>query len=145
MIYTVMIFALILRPHRASFFFVAIASLFNVVCGNLDGSLYFPLAALCDFFVTGLLFNFRIDRKVFEMMLVSVISITLNLLGWVMWFTYQPPDIYVTLFGIYYIAVIALILRKDDKHVIRRVEGDVRLYIDYAFHHPDVNTSGRLG
>lgn len=140
MIYTALIFALLLRPHRASFVFVMVAALFNLLCGNLDGSLYFPLAALCDFAVTGLLFNFRMDRKVFEMMVLCAVSITLNLLGWVMWFTYQSPDLYVNLFGIFYIMAIALILRKDDKNA-----GGIGLHIDYAVHHPDVNTSGRLG
>lgn len=141
MIYAALIAAILIRPHKATFTFVAVASLFNLVCGDLDGLYYFPLAALCDFTVTGLLFNFRIDRKVFEMMVMSVISLTLNLMGWLLWFTYQAPDFYVNLFGIFYIAVIVLILRKDDAYVA----GDTGFYIDYAVNHPDVNTSGRLG
>jgi len=142
MIYAALIAAILIRPHRATFTFVAAASLFNLALGDIDGFYYFPLAALCDFVVTGVLFNFRTDRKVFEMMVVSVISITLNLLGWVLWFTYQPPDLYVTLFGIFYIVVIMLILRKDDAHDRAR---DTGFHIDYAFHRPDVSTSGRLG
>lgn len=140
-IYAALFASIIIRPHRATFTFVAAASLFNLLLGDIDGYYYFPLAALCDFLVTGLLFNFRTDRKVFEMMVMSVISITLNLIGWAMWFTYQAPDLYVILFGIFYIAAIVLILRKDDKHVIRRVQGDTGIHIDYAFHHRDVNTS----
>lgn len=142
MIYAALIAALLIRPHKAAFTFVAVASLFNLACGNLDGSYYLPLAALCDFTVVGLLFNFRIDRKVFEMMVMSMISLTLNLVGWLLWFTYQAPDLYVNLFGVFYVVVIMLILRKDDAH---DMAGDTGFYIDYASHHPDANTSGRLG
>lgn len=139
MTYVALIAALMVRPHKACFVFVFVATIFHITCGELDGSLYFPLAALCDFTVTGLLYNLRIDRKVYEMMLMSVISLILNLVGWLLWFTYQPPDAYVTLFGIFYITVIVLILRKDDKNA-----GGIGLYIDYAVHHPDVNASGRV-
>ena len=79
MIYAALIAAILIRPHKATFTFVVVASLFNTLCGNLDGSYYFLLAALCDFTVVGLLFNFRIDRKVFEMMVMSVMSLTLDL------------------------------------------------------------------
>lgn len=139
MIYAVLIAALLLRPHKACFVLVCVASIFDFTCGDLDGSLYFPLAALCDFTVTGLLFNLRIDRKVYEMMLMSVISLILNLSGWLLWYTYQSPDMYVTLFDVFYIFTIMLILRKDDTNA-----GGIGLHIDYAVHHPDVNTSGRL-
>ncbi len=139
MIYAFLIAALIIRPHRASFLFVFASTMFNVVLGDVDGRYYFALAAFCDFIVTGLLFCLRIDRKVYEMMMVSVASLALNLLGWVMWFTYQPPDLYVTLFGIFYATVTVVILRKDDTNA-----GGIGLHIDYAFHHPDVNAGGRL-
>ena len=139
MTYAVLIAALLVRPHKACFVFVFVATMFNIVCGDIDGFFYFPLAALCDFTVTGLLFNFRIDRKVYEMMLMSVVSLIQNQVGWLLRFTYQAPDLYVTLFGIFYIVATVLILRKDDKNA-----GGIGLHIDYAVHHPDVTTSGRL-
>lgn len=139
MTYCILIAALIIRPHRASFLFVFVATMFNVLFGDVDGHYYFPLAAFSDFIVTGLLFHFRIDRKVYEIMVMSVVSLMLNLLGWLMWYTYQPPDLYVTLFGIFYVAVVVLILRKGDTNA-----GGIGLHIDYAFHHPDVNAGSRL-
>lgn len=139
MTYCILIAALIIRPHRASFLFVFVTTMFNVLFGDTGGHYYFPLAAFCDFIVTGLLFHFRIDRKVYEVMVMSVVSLMLNLLGWLMWYTYQPPDLYVTLFGIFYAAAVVLILRKDDTNA-----GGIGLHIDYAFHHPDVNAGSRL-
>lgn len=141
MFYEILIAALIIRPHRASFLFVTVATVFNMVLGDIDGLYYFPLAALSDFIVTGLLFHFRIDRKVYEVMVMSVVSLALNLLGWLMYYTYQPPDLYVALFGIFYIMATVLILRKDDTN---DGTGDTGFHIDYAFHHPYVGASSRL-
>lgn len=139
MIYAVLIAALLVKPHKASFVFVAVATMFEIVCGNQDGFFYFPLAALCDFLVTGLLFNLRIDRKVIDMMMVSVASLALNLAGWVAWYLYEPPDLYVTSFGILYMVTIAVMLKKDGADV-----GGTELYIDYACYYPHVNSGHRI-
>lgn len=139
MIYTFLIAALLLRPHKASFIFVACATLFNILFGNLDGSIYFFAAALCDFVVTGLLFNLRISRKVLDVMLVSIVSLGLNLVGWILWYLYQPPDIYTGLFGILYTTAIVVILKKDGTDV-----GGTTLHIDYSVHHTNVASVCRM-
>lgn len=139
MTYIFLIAALLIRPHRASFTFVFAATIFNMVLGDTDGYWYFPLAAFCDFIVTGLLFHFRIDRKVLDMMAVSVASLSLNLLGWVMWYLYEPPDVYVFLFSLLYAMTTVLILRKDGTNV-----GGAKFHIDYACNHPHVDSGYRV-
>lgn len=137
--YTFLVIALILRPHKASFIFVMSASLFDILFGELDGSVYFFAAALCDFTVTGLLFNLRLSRKVLDVMKLSIVSLCLNLLGWVLWFLYQPPDIYTGLFGIFYIAAIAIMLKKDDTDV-----GGTPVHINYSGYHTHANSVYRM-
>lgn len=84
--YTFLIASLIVRPRRASFLFVLVATLFQELCSNLDGSIYFFLAAFCDFIVAGVLYHFGTSRKSLDMMLISIISMSINLTGWLLWF-----------------------------------------------------------
>jgi len=135
MIYVLLIASLLVKPHKASFLFVVSATLFNILCGNMDGSIYFIAAALCDFTVTGLLFRFGISRKALDMMLLSVVSLALNLLGWLLWYLYQPPDLYVGLFGVFYTVAIVVILKKDGADV-----GGFAFHIDHTGHRSHVDS-----
>lgn len=71
--------------------------------------------------------------------MVSVASLSLNLLGWVMWYLYEPPDVYVFLFSLLYAMTTVLILRKDGTNV-----GGTKFHIDYAYNHPHVDSGYRV-
>lgn len=137
MMYAALIAALLIRPSLASFLFVAVATLFQITCSHMNGSAYFVLAATCDFAVAGTLSGLVISRKSVNIILISLISLLLNLCGYLMWWFFQPLDWYVSAFHWLYILAIAVILCKDDE--------DVRcyaFYFDNATHCPDA-VSGR--
>ena len=83
--YTFLIASVIARPRGASFLFVMVATLFQELCSNLDGSIYFFLTAFCDFIVAGILYRFGTSRKSLDMMLISIVSMSINLVGWLLW------------------------------------------------------------
>lgn len=129
--YTFLIASLIVRPRRASFLFVLAATLFQELRSNLDGSIYFFLAAFCDFIVAGVLYHFGTSRKSLDMMLISIISMSINLTGWLLWFFYQPLDFYAAMFTVLYCAAILTILKKDSDDA-----GGIAVHIDNSGHHP---------
>lgn len=129
--YTFLIASLIVRPRRASFLFVLEATLFQELCSNLDGSIYFFLAAFCDFIVAGVLYHFGTSQKSLDMMLISIVSMSINLTGWLLWFFYQPLDVYVAMFTVLYCAAILTILKKDSDDA-----GGIAVHIDNSGHHP---------
>ena len=129
--YAFLIVSLIVRPRRASFLFVLVATLFQELCSNLDGSIYFFLAAFCDFIVAGVLYHLGTSQKSLDMMLVSIISMLINLTGWLLWFFYQPLDVYVAMFTVLYCAAILTILKKDSDDA-----GGIAVHIDNSGHHP---------
>lgn len=129
--YTFLIASLIVRPRGASFLFVLVATLFQELCDNLDGSIYFFLAAFCDFIVAGVLYHFGTSRKSLDMMLISIVSMSINLTGWLLWFFYQPLDVYVAMFTVLYCAAILTILKKDSDD-----GGGIAVHIDNSGHHP---------
>ena len=129
--YAFLIASVIVRPRGASFLFVMVATLFQELCGNLDGSIYFFLAAFCDFIVAGILCRFGTSRKSLDMMLISIVSMLINLIGWLLWFFYQPLDVYVAMFTMLYCAAILTILKKDGDDA-----GGIAVHIDNSGHHP---------
>ena len=129
--YTFLIASVIARPRGASFLFVMVATLFQELCGNLDGSIYFFLAAFCDFIVAGILYRFGTSRKSLDMMLISIVSMLINLIGWLLWFFYQPLDVHVAMFTMLYCAAILMILKKDSDDA-----GGIAVRIDNYGHHP---------
>lgn len=131
--YTFLIASVIARPRGASFLFVMVATLFQELCGNLDGSIYFFLAAFCDFIVAGILYRFGTSRKSLDMMLISIVSMLINLMGWPLWFFYQPLDVYAAMFTMLYCAAILTILKKDSDDA-----GGIAVRIDNSGHHPYV-------
>lgn len=130
--YSVLVAALLYRPTKASFIFVATATFFQYACGNLDGQYYFTLGAACDLIVAAMLFREKITRRVLNLILLSLISIILNLSGNLMWWFYQPLGWYSQSFQYLYLIAFAVILCKDDE--------DVRcsaFYFNNATHRPN--------
>ena len=135
--YAALVAALLIRPCKASFLFVATATLFQIACSHIGGSSYFMLAAACDFTVAGIVSRSEINRKSLNIVLISLISLLLNLCGHLMWWFFQPLDWYVSAFQWLYLLAIGVILCKDDEDV-----RCVAFHFDNATHYPDV-VSGR--
>lgn len=123
--YALLIASVIARPRGASFLFVMVATLFQKLCSNLDGSIYFFLAAFCDFAVVGILYRFGTSRKSLDMMLISIVSMSINLIGWLPWFFYRPLDIYAATFTMLYCVAIFTILKEDSDDA-----GGIAVHID---------------
>ncbi|UVD41513.1 hypothetical protein PQZ63_gp16 [Klebsiella phage pKp383] len=128
--YAFLIASVIARPRRASFLFVMVATLFQKLCSNLDGSIYFFLAAFCDFAVVGILYRFGTSRKSLDMMLISIVSMLINLMGWFLWFFYRPLDIYAATFTM---------LKKDSDDA-----GGIAVHIDNSGHRSHVGAGCRV-
>lgn len=135
-VYLVLTLSLLIRPNFASWLFVASATVFQYTLGDVDGSVYFLYAALCDFSVCGVLYRFGMGRKTLDMMLISIVSMMLNLGGWLLWFFYYPPVIYVECFHILYAVTLVAILNKGDDDV-----GGTAFHIDYACDRPNAAAS----
>lgn len=128
--YALLIASVIARPRGASFLFVMVATLFQKLCSNLDGSIYFFLAAFCDFAVVGILYRFGTSRKSLDMMLISIVSMLINLMGWFLWFFYRPLDIYAATFTM---------LKKDSDDA-----GGIAVHIDNSGHRSHVGAGCRV-
>jgi hypothetical protein len=137
--YALLIASVIARPRGASFLFVMVATLFQKLCGNLDGSIYFFLAAFCDFAVVGILYRFGTSRKSLDMMLISIVSMLINLMGWFLWFFYQPLDIYAATFTMLYCVAIFTILKKDSDDA-----GGIAVHIDNSGRRSHVGAGCRV-
>lgn len=137
--YALLIASVIARPRGASFLFVMVATLFQKLCSNLDGSIYFFLAAFCDFAVVGILYRFGTSRKSLDMMLISIVSMLINLMGWFLWFFYRPLDIYVATFTMLYCVAIFTILKKDSDDA-----GGIAVHIDNSGHRSHVDAGCRV-
>lgn len=137
--YALLIASVIARPRGASFLFVMVATLFQKLCSNLDGSIYFFLAAFCDFAVVGILYRFGTSRKSLDMMLISIVSMLINLMGWFLWFFYRPLDIYAATFTMLYCVAIFTILKKDSDDA-----GGIAVHIDNSGHRSHVSAGCRV-
>lgn len=137
--YALLIASVIARPRGASFLFVMVATLFQKLCSNLDGSIYFFLAAFCDFAVVGILYRFGTSRKSLDMMLISIVSMLINLMGWFLWFFYRPLDIYAATFTMLYYVAIFTILKKDSDDA-----GGIAVHIDNSGHRSHVGAGCRV-
>lgn len=135
-----MLVALVIRPNRAALIYAATAVGFNLAWSDAEPHEYFATAVLADLICMLAMSVFVITRKVLYMMGVCIASIVINLLGFVMWHTYQSPEWYVWSFGVLYTVAICIILKRDDSHVGGR---DTRLHFYRITDNSDVDTSRR--
>jgi hypothetical protein len=102
--------AIITKPSVAGFIFVIITVGFSITLDNLDGMLYYPTAAFAD--LTAIMIIALLDASIIVMRLlyISIISIFLNVGGWLLWLCYVPPTVYNGAFILLYIIAIAAII-----------------------------------
>lgn len=137
-LYAALVLAALFRPSVPSFVYVFCVIMFDVTCGDLDGSLYFPLGALSDLAVIIMLSRLRISSKVIDMAKISAISIIFNLVGLVFWWLYLPSYLYVHLFYALY-AVAFLALLKKDHPDAGNILGYFTLSFRHGCHHTGIN------
>lgn len=138
-LYPLMLGALIVRPNIPALIYVFMLILLDQASGDTDGSAYFALAALADLLTVVLLSCFKVSRKIICLMLLCVGSIIINMVGYTMWYLYQPPTLYMWLFGMLYTAAILIILRKDGTDV----GGRTTLYFNRTGHHFNADSGRR--
>lgn len=91
-------------------FFVPTAILY-MIWDYIPGSICYHVCAIADLFL--ILFLVRFKTKLsFSLSKALFISILLNLFGFVMWATYQPPEPYYYSFILYYIWISFLLVSR---------------------------------
>lgn len=106
-----------IQPNAPRFFaaviFVSITLLHELFLSHYDGLLYYGSAALFDLAIIILTSGINpVPRMVLSLHRICIVSILVNLLGWVIWFFYLPPLTYDLAFVVLYAwALITLINR----------------------------------
>lgn len=129
------------RPNWFTALFAGVALVFQMTLADVDGWAYFPLAALCDFTVAAIAYRFGMSRKATDVMLVSLVSLALNLFGWVMWYLYLPSTAYEVAFQIFYPVVAMLFARKGGGG---DGAGCFKICILDVNYNPNVNSGGGM-
>lgn len=124
--------ASLLARNACGLLFVAASFLHSAFLAHLDGFLYYSSAAL--FAYVTLLFS---GRSIVVQM-ICLISIVLNMFGYIVWYLYIPPTIYnYNCFILYIIASIIITIDKDSHAGFHR--GSFNLYTSHnswrIFHH----------
>lgn len=91
--------------------FILITLFHEIFLSNLGGFWYYITAANCDLLIICILgqLSFRTRLSV-NLQYLSVLSIILNLNGWLDWYSYKPPGVYNTSYLLYYLVVLLTII-----------------------------------
>lgn len=97
----------------AALIFVGVTLSHEFILSDLDGFAYYGSAALFDLCIIAATSGINpIPRMVITLHKICLISMGANLFGWILWFSYFPPDAYNALFSAIYLwALITLIIR----------------------------------
>lgn len=119
---TLITLAAITQPTAQRFFAAMSFALISVghdqILGNLDGFAYYGSAALANLIVLSIIAGVRpIPRTVLLLQLLCVGAMVLNLIGWVMWTLFLPPDVYNIAFIFFYGVTLIAMLDKDSYDV----------------------------
>ena len=86
----------------------------DMLMSGLDGLAYYGSAALFDLCVITCLANIRqSSRLTVSLLKVSLVSIVLNFIVWLMWITYLPPLLYNLSYGVLYSYVIITLIKNE--------------------------------
>ncbi len=115
MIYAALIMALVIRPRLDAFTFVFVSVMHLVVSERFSDPYYYLSAALFDLFVISFFASMdMVTAKTLQLQTLSVISLIVNFIGWIMWTMYIDPMIYNATFSALYLTALIIILQKDD-------------------------------
>lgn len=97
----------------AAFIFVGVTLSHDFLLSDLDGFAYYGSAALFDLCIIAATSGINpIPRTVITLHKICLVSMMANLFGWILWFSYFPPDVYnAILMATYTWALITLIIR----------------------------------
>ena len=104
--------------RKTAFLFAIPTLLFALVSGLLNDQWYYMGAALTDSLAIILLSSLvGIDRLVVRLMILSAVSMSLNIVGFAMYEMYQPSTIYDALFIALYIGVVIALADQEGSNV----------------------------
>lgn len=106
------------RRFYAAFVFAGLTVLHDPLFGDLDGLAYYGSAALTDLLILTLLAGvYPVPKMVISLQFMSIVSVILNGIGYVMWFNWMVPTVYNSLFIVFYVCSILVMLGKDGENV----------------------------
>jgi hypothetical protein len=113
--------------RRTAFMFATPTILFTLVSGLLSDQWYYIGAALTDSLTIILLsFFVTIDKLAVRLMILSAVSLSLNVVGLAMYEMHQPSTIYDALFIALYIGVVIALADQECSNVGIRRAGRLR-------------------
>lgn len=116
LIYAVLI-ASFLQPnaHRlfAGIIFTGITLLHEVLLASQSGFLYYGSAALFDLTIIMLISGINpVPKMVLTLQKICVVSIVVNLAGWLLWCSYYPPLAYDLAFAAIYVWILVALIKR---------------------------------
>lgn len=104
----------IYNPTLPLWILVSMVVVSDALFGAVDGWVYFGLMALIDLLCVIALSSLPYcSRQCVMLIIISILSIVANIVGWLLWYTYQPADFYVNIMVILYIITIIVGLAND--------------------------------
>ncbi len=89
----------------------------EVLAYSLDGLMYYGSSSLFDLLIISIITKISFaSRLCFQLQLICLASIFINALGWMMWFTYQPPDLYNWCFIVLNFYAVYCLITGEPKH-----------------------------
>ena len=106
------------QKERARFFvcmtFACFTLIHDVIFRDVDGLLYYVSAASFDLLIISLISLERGCKKlVTRLQILSLSSIALNFIGWMMWVSYMSPKFYNAAYIVFYFVTVVCMLHKD--------------------------------
>ncbi len=97
--------------------FCCFVLLHDIYLSQLDGFLYYGSAALFDLAIISILSKMHIiHNMVLKLQRICIVSIIVNIVGWMCWYQYLSPIMYDSSFLFIYLWTLAVLLQKD-KHL----------------------------
>lgn len=117
-----LVVAVLFQPNAprlfAAFVFVGANVFHYIYLSELDGMLYYGIAALVDLAMVILTSGIRpIPRMVLTLHKIALVSIAANMYGFILWFNYLPPTTYDSAFILIYLWLLLTLIRKGGKRV----------------------------
>ena len=123
--------------YNVAIIFASITLAFDCFCSSLPGELYYFCAAIADLGIVFCIYKLKTyDWLAESLQRLCLISVVLNLLGWIMYEMYLPPNLYNLSFIIFYGAsVIVLTLGGSKRDNTRASSDPARFFLDHITCH----------
>ena len=82
---------------------------------DMSGLAYYGSAALIDLAIVLALSGIDpVPRMVVRLQFLAILSVVLNLIGWIMWRAYAGPELYNFAYCLFYLAILVTLLRRGE-------------------------------